>query len=86
MDTARISWRTSALRAAGATPTQAHDEATSSPGPPDYDGDGRSLHYNVPSTLQDERKHAEGLVERNGAGLRAPRSAVQLQQLRQLPA
>ena len=59
---------------------------TSSPGPPDYDGDGRSLHYNVPSTLQDERKHAEGLVERDGAGLRAPRSAVQLQQLRQLPA
>ena len=58
----------------------------SSPGPPDYDGDGRSLHYNVPSTLQDERKHAEGLVERDGAGLRAPRSAVQLQQLRQLPA
>ena len=58
---------------------------TSSPGPPDYDGDGRSLHYN-PSTLQDERKHAEGLVERDGAGLRALRSAVQLQQLRQLPA
>ena len=59
---------------------------TSSLGPPNYDGDGRSLHYKVPSALQDERKHAEGLVERDGAGLRAPRSAVQLQQLRQLPA
>ena len=45
---------------------------------------GHSLHY--PLTLQNERENPEGIVERDGVGLSAFRSAVQLKQLRQLPA
>ena len=41
-------------------------------------------HY--PLTLQNERENPEGIVERDGVGLSAFRSAVQLKQLRQLPA
>ena len=40
----------------------------------------------TPLTLQNERENPEGIVERDGVGLSAFRSAVQLKQLRQLPA
>ena len=47
---------------------------------------GHSLQLHYPLTLQNERENPEGIVERDGVGLSAFRSAVQLKQLRQLPA